>query len=285
MESQYLIYGLIDPRTHFIRYIGQSSRGLNRPKMHRYKPATDQTHCARWVRSLQRLHLEYEVTVLEMCTAESLDDAERWWIAYGRCTGWPLTNWLDGGEGASCGDKNPMANPVYRQKVSAAHRGRKHSPEARRRMSAGSKGKGLGRRHTEEALENMRVAQRAWRESTTVSESTRAKLRSYRATPETKVKISEAATRRWTTPEMIEFMKGPNNPARKPGVREKIRAAAKSRVRPRQPCGTISAYSYAIKQRKLGLPNCGPCAACKRASADYAMERKKRKAKQENDGD
>lgn len=81
---------------------------------------------------------------------------------------------------------------------------------------------------------------------------------------------------------MIEFMKGPNNPARKPGAREKMSAAAKKRVYSHKPCGTVAAYTHALKLRRQGLPNCGPCDACKRASADYAIA--KRKAKRESGG-
>ncbi len=29
MENKYIIYGLIDPRTNEIRYIGKSTRGVN----------------------------------------------------------------------------------------------------------------------------------------------------------------------------------------------------------------------------------------------------------------
>jgi hypothetical protein len=47
------------------------------------------------VRSLQRLGL---ITVLETIqTAPDLAKAERWWIAFGRACGWPLTNIMDGG--------------------------------------------------------------------------------------------------------------------------------------------------------------------------------------------
>src|SRR5690349_9842599 len=89
VESKYLVYGLVDPRNHMVRYIGQSSRGMKRPRAHRSKPQSDQTHCARWVRSLHGQGLDFEIVVLECCTEETLDDAECWWIAYGRCSGWP----------------------------------------------------------------------------------------------------------------------------------------------------------------------------------------------------
>jgi hypothetical protein len=36
---QYIIYGLVDPETEELRYIGKSSTGMSRPKKHFY-PST-----------------------------------------------------------------------------------------------------------------------------------------------------------------------------------------------------------------------------------------------------
>jgi hypothetical protein len=99
----HLIYGLIDPRTRFIRYIGKSSSGPNRPKQHarttlpNTKP-TSTTHCQRWIHSLQKLQLSFEIVILEVLDGQaSLDEAECWWIAFGRACGWRLTNHHEGG--------------------------------------------------------------------------------------------------------------------------------------------------------------------------------------------
>lgn len=93
----YLIYGLIDPRSRLIRYVGLSSSGLQRPKAHRRRSCPD-SYCRRWVRSLQSLGLDYEIVVLEVVDNVSrLDKAERWWIAFGLALGWPLTNCMLGG--------------------------------------------------------------------------------------------------------------------------------------------------------------------------------------------
>lgn len=91
-----LIYGLVDPRTLLIRYVGMTSNGMRRPKDHR-RPSGPDTYCRRWVKSLQREGLAYQIVVLEILeTSITLPEAERWWIAYGRASGWPLTN-LNGG--------------------------------------------------------------------------------------------------------------------------------------------------------------------------------------------
>lgn len=93
---RFLIYGLIDPRTRLIRYVGQSSVGMQRPKQHR-RPS-NHCYCGHWIRALQRQGLIYEIAVLEVLQNESgLNQAEKWWIAYGRACGWPLTNLTEGG--------------------------------------------------------------------------------------------------------------------------------------------------------------------------------------------
>ena len=95
--SQFLIYGLIDPTTHLIRYVGLSSSGLRRPREHR-RPSCPNSHCRHWVRQLQNVGLDYDIAVLEVVSNQGeLPAAERWWIAYGRACGWPLTNLTAGG--------------------------------------------------------------------------------------------------------------------------------------------------------------------------------------------
>ena len=65
--------------------------------MHRNKSCSD-THCRRWVRKLQSEGLDYTIAVLEeIADPTKLAEAECWWIAYGRASGWPLTNIADGG--------------------------------------------------------------------------------------------------------------------------------------------------------------------------------------------
>jgi Spy/CpxP family protein refolding chaperone len=100
MSERYLVYGLIDPLTKLIRYVGKSSSGMARVKQHRSVLARDQTYKANWIRSLRAAGLQHEECVLESTTSDLVLDAEVWWIAYGKALGWPLTNLTAGGEGA-----------------------------------------------------------------------------------------------------------------------------------------------------------------------------------------
>jgi hypothetical protein len=104
-----IVYGLIDPRTRLIFYIGLSSRGLKRPREHRHTARGSEFNCQKLVKDLQKEGLIYEITVLEeLQNASDLPTVERWWIAYGKCSGWPLTNCTKGGEFHQSVFKGPL---------------------------------------------------------------------------------------------------------------------------------------------------------------------------------
>lgn len=97
--AKFLIYGLVDPRDLLIHYVGLSSAGMSRPRSH-YGDYGDLHHPkCKWIRSLRFSNLAYSITVLERPGEENLQDAERWWIAYGKALGWPLTNVYASGAG------------------------------------------------------------------------------------------------------------------------------------------------------------------------------------------
>lgn len=123
---QHLIYGLIDPRTLLIRYVGLSATGMRRPENRRlpsFKRDNDFTRA--WLSELTDLGLRFEIAVLQYSTATSIKSDERWWIAFGRMCEWPLTNLTDGGEGSL------NIHPSTREKMSRLAKARVSSaPEA-----------------------------------------------------------------------------------------------------------------------------------------------------------
>lgn len=101
MVSDLLIYGLADPRTGAIHYVGKSKTALRRPRRHGGELLRkDMTPKGHWVRELFADGVSYEIRVLEeLDDVAELDAHERFWIAQGRGLGWPLTNVTKGGKG------------------------------------------------------------------------------------------------------------------------------------------------------------------------------------------
>lgn len=146
---KFVIYGLFDPRTGEIRYIGKSSSGLRRPERHRHPSelAKDNSHKARWIRVLHKDGLTYGIIVLEKTNRELLNTDETKWIALARSNQWPLTNLTDGGEGVgrvfsedtrkkiSLAAKGRRKSESHRAALAEAQRGRKLSAEVRAKMS------------------------------------------------------------------------------------------------------------------------------------------------------
>lgn len=116
------IYGLIDPITAEVRYIGKSIRPKERLTNHMNEVSN--CHRSHWLQSLKSIGLKPEMVILEeLDGASDWQAVERKWIQYGRGAKWPLTNNTDGGDGV-CG--LPLAT---RRKMALTWTGRKHKPE------------------------------------------------------------------------------------------------------------------------------------------------------------
>lgn len=159
-----VIYGLYDPRTEKLRYIGQTVRPLKeRLKYHlsKHNLAVSQTRCSKWLRSLMSFGLRPLVKVLEEAESrEHLDALEIDLIRQARGNGEELVNHADGGlsaSGYSLGEDFRRAvsermsgrkvSPETRAKLSAANKGKKLSYETREKMSLARKGKKLTQEH------------------------------------------------------------------------------------------------------------------------------------------
>lgn len=167
------VYGLIDPRTGELRYVGQTINGMDRATAHwrRKSIRNHRDRCHTWVRKLLSLELTPRVEILEECLAEELNIIERFWIASILAAGGQLLNMTDGGEGThgfhwsdearkrigehhrgkrlsaehltalSVANKGKKLSAEHRAKIGAAHRGRIWGPDFRAKISATSKGR------------------------------------------------------------------------------------------------------------------------------------------------
>lgn len=182
-ETKHIIYGLIDPRTLLVRYVGKSSKGLHRPLDHgRPHGLARAGHRSDWIRELRAAGFDYAIVVLCSTSGEHAYCDEQWWIAFGRACGWPLTNHTDGGPGtrgrraspetlakmrANCG--HPISD-AQRRRLRDSLLGNKrtlgfrHSAIARKQMSVARSGKPKSTAH-KNAIKNAHHAKRAYSES------------------------------------------------------------------------------------------------------------------------
>ena len=90
------IYGLVDPETDEMRYVGKS----NNPKVrYQYHLADKNTnpHKTAWIRRLSERGLKPNLVILEETTQKQWEERERYWIKHYRDEGAPLVNILEGG--------------------------------------------------------------------------------------------------------------------------------------------------------------------------------------------
>lgn len=119
MGAVYL-YGLVDPRTDLLRYVGKTYSPKQRLKQHlkdgRLRP--NRCHRSGWVRSLLNAGVEPEMVILEEVAADAWRKAETFWIGYLRYIGCDLVNSTGGGRGLD------SFTAESRARMSASHTGK-----------------------------------------------------------------------------------------------------------------------------------------------------------------
>ena len=126
------IYGLTDPRTGEVRYVGKATDVQKRLYMHLFHATTelprwrDDDHKARWIRQLVNLGLVPGLVILEEVDG-NWQEAERRWI--GHFEG--LTNIALGGQGVDA-----PRTEIWRRRIGASHKGKVIRPETREKLSA-----------------------------------------------------------------------------------------------------------------------------------------------------
>lgn len=136
------IYALVDPRTRVVRYVGQSSVGMKRPRQH-LKPCIynkGKGHVYKWIKLLISQNLRPFIVILEECSLDELNATEKFYISYLRSIGCDLTNHTDGGEGM----RGFLHSEETRKHLSKMRIGKKsgpHSQETIAKIAEGNRGK------------------------------------------------------------------------------------------------------------------------------------------------
>lgn len=219
---KFLVYGLIDPRTNELRYVGKSSSGMRRPRVHQTPGGRSRAtaHNGHWLRALfNDGGAVPSILVLEVClTHEENNLAEIRLISFFKAAGFALTNSTSGGDGAGIGNqlrKGVKDSPEARAKKSLARMGNQcrkgipHTPEMRQHLSEVNKGRVMSSEAREKIAASKRGVKRPeWvlqkmrgRKCKPVSEATRAAISKAntgrRASEVSKQKQSASMKLRW----------------------------------------------------------------------------------------
>ena len=127
MKATGHIYGLEDPRTGEIRYVGMTVQPLA-VRLGEHCTASKikvKTHKNSWIKSLVQLNMRPTIISIQVLPIEDLSLAEVYWIAFFRAQGLPLTNATDGGEGASNGHEISVEG---RRRISEAQKALRSRP-------------------------------------------------------------------------------------------------------------------------------------------------------------
>lgn len=102
MQGPAYIYALRDPRTNDIKYVGQTTRTLEKRVGEHIRHAKVYRHrTANWIKKLAKLSLKPTIELLEEVSLENIDERESYWITHYRELGIDLLNHTDGGEGVA----------------------------------------------------------------------------------------------------------------------------------------------------------------------------------------
>ena len=187
------IYGLCDPRTQALRYVGITNRLVDRYREHIREAQRGSTHADRWIKKLLDDGLMPDKFVIEEVDKDGRAEAECFWIAYFKSIGCQLTNITRGGEGvlglnhseetkkkmSESAKHRPSMSDATRHLIASISKGHRLSEEAKKKISIAHIGNksGLGHHHK-------------------ASEETRRKLRESHLgngpSPETVIKIPNA---------------------------------------------------------------------------------------------
>lgn len=183
-KREHYIYGLIDPRTNLVRYIGKSIHPENRLKGH-LKIKIARNHKERWLLKLKSMNMIPNLIILEQTSEFLINQAEKFWIAKYRNEGFSLTNGTDGGDGGALGPEG-LAKMIASKtgkpgkprsletiaKIAESNRGKKRPPESVARVNAAN----TGLKRSEEVRAKMREA----RKGRIISKETCAKISASR---------------------------------------------------------------------------------------------------------
>lgn len=111
MEQIGYIYGIVDPRTDVIFYVGKTIRPKYRLSSHMSKSnLKKKSNCCNYLNELKILNIVPMLRIISKCQLKNIDRMERKYISFYRKKNPLLTNERSGGEGWGLAKKLPPSN-------------------------------------------------------------------------------------------------------------------------------------------------------------------------------
>lgn len=132
VEGIAYIYGLVDPRTQELRYVGKTKDAYER--FYDHLRIRKNCHLRNWIRQLKSCGLRPRMIIIQEVPDELWPEAEIYWISFFEGIGARLCNQHGGGLGGSY----KSISDEHRANLSKALRGKKREPlseEHRRKLS------------------------------------------------------------------------------------------------------------------------------------------------------
>jgi hypothetical protein len=138
------IYGLIEPITNEIKYIGKTKQELSkRLYAHIHESKNSNTKKNKWIKSLTNKNLKPKIEEIDIVSESNWEFWEQYWISQFKAWGFELKNTDEGGKGQSSEfmkKNNPMFKKENREKISKSLQGNtfakgfKHTEETKNKV-------------------------------------------------------------------------------------------------------------------------------------------------------
>lgn len=206
MSHTFKIYGLKDPITKELRYIGQTTQKSIKNRLHNHVSEKRNARKNQWIKSLRNKNTLPIIFVIDECySLDELNYLEIFWIGYFKSIGCRLNNVTTGG----CGAPGLKQSPETIAKRMINQIGSKRSEETKRRLSELAKNRGesfkkkmseICKKRPKEYYDKFKESsinackKRNEEEKKIVSDKRKATLlkNGYKVTDETKKKLSES---------------------------------------------------------------------------------------------